>query len=295
MNHSENVIEMVGVEHTYGRGATALAGVDLTIGRGEFVAIIGRNGSGKTTLAKHFNGLLRPTNSRGSVRLHTKDGAAVDTRHTRLHHLAATVGYVFQNPDRQIFHDTCREELEYGPRNLGTDPAELAREVRDSLELVGLEGHEETNPIHLSRGERQRLAIASTLIMGCDVAVVDEPTTGQDRAESRKILDALAHHHARGRTIVIISHDMALVAEYATRVIAMRQGRLLTDGSPAEVFSRREVIQESNIRPPQAAVLAAELGLPGVLTVDDAVRAMSESRTAAPSPDASPTHDDKVH
>ncbi|WP_019544410.1 energy-coupling factor ABC transporter ATP-binding protein [Streptomyces sulphureus] len=295
MNHSENVIEMVDVEHTYGRGAAALAGVDLTIGRGEFVAIIGRNGSGKTTLAKHFNGLLRPTNPRGTVRLHTKDGATVDTRGTRLHHLAATVGYVFQNPDRQIFHDTCREELEYGPRNLGTDPAELAREVRSSLELVGLEGHEETNPIHLSRGERQRLAIASTLIMGCDVAVVDEPTTGQDRAESRKILDALAHHHARGRTIVIISHDMALVAEYATRVIAMRQGRLLTDGSPAEVFSQREVIQESNIRPPQAAVLAAELGLPGVLTVDDAVRAMSESRTPAASPDVSPIHDDKVH
>ncbi|WP_016905595.1 energy-coupling factor ABC transporter ATP-binding protein [Streptomyces xiaopingdaonensis] len=295
MNHSENVIEMVGVEHRYGRDATALAGVDLAIGRGEFVAIIGRNGSGKTTLAKHFNGLLRPTNSHGAVRLRTKDGTTVDTRGTRLHHLAATVGYVFQNPDRQIFHDTCREELEYGPRNLGADPAELAQEVSDSLELVGLAGHEETNPIHLSRGERQRLAIASTLIMGCDVAVVDEPTTGQDRAESRKILDALAHHHARGRTIVIISHDMALVAEYATRVVAMRQGRVLTDGSPAEVFSQREVIQESNIRPPQAAVLAAELGLPGILTVDDAVRAMSESRTAAPSPDASPTHDDKVH
>ncbi|MDJ1136797.1 energy-coupling factor ABC transporter ATP-binding protein [Streptomyces iconiensis] len=164
-----------------------------------------------------------------------------------------------------------------------------------TLELVGLEGHEETNPVHLSRGERQRLAIASTLIMGCDVAVIDEPTTGQDRAESRKILDALAHHHAHGRTVVIISHDMALVAEYATRVIAMRQGHVLMDGTPAEVFSRREVLQETNIRPPQAAVLAAELGLPGVLTVDDAVRGMSDVLTRAPSPGAPAPHDDRVH
>ncbi|MFJ3185036.1 energy-coupling factor ABC transporter ATP-binding protein [Streptomyces halstedii] len=294
MNHLDTVIEIDGVEHTYGTGAKALAGVDLTIGRGEFVAIIGRNGSGKTTLAKHFNGLLRPTNPGGAVRLHTRDGRTVDTRGTRLHRLAATVGYVFQNPDRQIFHDTCREELEYGPRNIGADPETLAREVSETMELVGLEGREDTNPIHLSRGERQRLAIASTLVMGCDVAVIDEPTTGQDRAESRKILDSLAHHHTLGRTVVIISHDMALVAEYATRVIAMRQGRVLTDGTPAEVFSQREVLQETNIRPPQAAVLAAELGLPGVLTVDDAVREMSAALGGTRSGPAPLPHDDKV-
>jgi energy-coupling factor transport system ATP-binding protein len=274
MSHSDAVIEIVDVEHTYGGSTKALAGVSLTIGRGEFVAIIGKNGSGKTTLAKHFNGLLRPTNATGAVRLHTRDGKTIDTRGSRLHHLASTVGYVFQNPDRQIFHDTCREELEYGPRNLGADPATLAQRVRETLELVGLEGREEVNPIHLSRGERQRLAIASTLVMGCDVAVIDEPTTGQDRAESRKILDSLAHHHAQGQTIVIISHDMALVAEYATRVIAMCEGQVLADGTPAEVFSQREVLRETNIRPPQAAVLAAELGLPGVLTVNDAVREM---------------------
>ncbi|MEU5836119.1 energy-coupling factor ABC transporter ATP-binding protein [Streptomyces diacarni] len=277
MSHPDPVIEVVDVEHTYKGDTKALAGVDLTIGRGEFVAIIGKNGSGKTTLAKHFNGLLRPTNSGGAVRLHTGEGKTIDTRGSRLHPLAATVGYVFQNPDRQIFHDTCREELEYGPRNLGADPATLAHQVSETLELVGLEGRAEANPIHLSRGERQRLAIASTLVMGCDVAVVDEPTTGQDRAESRKILDSLAHHHAQGRTVVIISHDMALVAEYATRVIAMRRGHVLADGTPAQVFSQREVLQETNIRPPQAAVLAAEIGLPGALTVDQAVRSMRDA------------------
>ncbi|MGC5344394.1 energy-coupling factor ABC transporter ATP-binding protein [Streptomyces sp. DT24] len=294
MSRSDAVIEIVDVEHTYGGATKALAGVSMTIGRGEFVAIIGKNGSGKTTLAKHFNGLLRPTGPSGAVRLRTKDGRTIDTRGSRLHHLASTVGYVFQNPDRQIFHDTCREELEYGPRNLGAEPGTLAERVSETLELVGLEGREEANPIHLSRGERQRLAIASTLVMGCDVVVVDEPTTGQDRAESRKILDSLAHHHARGRTVVIISHDMALVAEYATRVIAMREGRVLTDGTPAEVFSQREVLQETNIRPPQAAVLAAEIGLTGVLTVNDAVREMREvlapADRPAPLPDESKVH-----
>lgn len=274
MKTSTALIEVDNVEHTYGGSTKALGGVSLTIDRGEFVAIIGKNGSGKTTLAKHFNGLLKPTNSNGSVRLRTRDGKVVETRNSRLHQLAPTVGYVFQNPDRQIFHDTCREELEYGPRNLGADGTTLAHKVSETLDLVGLEDAEEINPIHLSRGERQRLAIASTLVMGCDVAVIDEPTTGQDRAESRKILDSLAHYHARGQTIVIISHDMALVAEYATRVIAMRKGHVLTDGPPAQVFSKKEVLQETNIRPPQAAVLGSELGLRGVLTVTDAVREM---------------------
>lgn len=288
MSVTDAIIEIDDVEHTYGGAKRALAGVSLSIRRGEFVAVIGKNGSGKTTLAKHFNGLLRPTNPSGTVRLHTR-GGVVDTRRSRLHRLASTVGYVFQNPDRQIFHDTCREELEYGPRNLGVDEATLEENVARTLDLVGLAGREEANPVHLSRGERQRLAIASTLIMGCEVAVIDEPTTGQDRAESRKILDALAHHHALGRTVVIISHDMALVAEYATRVIAMREGAVLADGTPAEVFSQREVLEGTNIRPPQAAVLAAELGLPGILTVADAVREMALQRATAA---AGPAHHD---
>jgi energy-coupling factor transporter ATP-binding protein EcfA2 len=269
------VIEIRNIEHRYRDGTQALAGVDLGIAAGEFVAIIGKNGSGKTTLAKHFNGLLKPTNRDGSVTVSSRDLGVADIRKTKLHQLASTIGYVFQNPDRQIFHDTCREELEYGPRNLGVaDPKTLSGRVAHTLEVTGLDGMQEANPVHLSRGERQRLAIASSLVMDCAVVVIDEPTTGQDRAESRKILDSLAEHHRRGRTVVIISHDMALVAEYATRVIAMKSGKVIADGPPAEVFSQREVLHDTNIRPPQAAVLAAELGLSGVLTVDDAVEAM---------------------
>lgn len=274
MSEAHWAIDASNVEHTYRGENKALDGVSLRIGRGEFVAVIGKNGSGKTTLAKHFNGLLRPTNRVGHVRLRTRDGTAISTRDAPLHRLSATVGYVFQNPDRQIFHDTCREELEFGPKNLGWKHDTLTERVSHTLGLVGLAGREEDNPVHLSRGERQRLAIASILVMEPDVAVIDEPTTGQDRAEANLILDFLAHYHEAGHTIIIISHDMALVAEYATRVIAMREGQILADAPPAEVFTMREVLEETNIRPPQVTLLAAELGYSGVLTVDDAVATM---------------------
>lgn len=273
---TESVIEVHGVEHIYGGGVRALGEVSLTLDRGEFIAIIGKNGSGKTTLAKHFNGMLKPTNKSGQVLLR-RDRELVSTRGVPLYRWASTVGYVFQNPDRQIFHDTCREELEFGLRNLGADPQTVPSRVEETLRLVGLEGREESNPVHLSRGERQRLAIASTLVMDPDVAVIDEPTTGQDPDEGRVILEFLAQYNRSGGTVVIISHDMALVAQYATRVIAMRTGTVLADGTPHEVFSRPEVLEETNIRPPQAAVLASRLGYSGVLTVEEAVAAMAGS------------------
>lgn len=270
-----SAIELHAVEHTYPPDVHALAGVDITIHRGDFVAIIGKNGSGKTTLAKHFNGLLKPTKKTGRVLVRGTDGELRTTQRLKLHELAGTIGYVFQNPDRQIFHDSCRDELAFGLTNLRIPEEEHAERISRTLRLVGLEGREEANPVHLSRGQRQRLAIASTLVMEPDVAVIDEPTTGQDPQEAKVILDFLAHFNNTGRTVVIISHDMALVAEYATRVIAMRKGHVLADGPPREVFSRVDVLEQTNIRPPQAAVLANRLGHQSVLTVDEAVSAMA--------------------
>ncbi len=273
----ESVIELHDVEHEYGGAVMALAGVDLTVARGEFVAIIGKNGSGKTTLSKHINGLLKPSNKRGRVLVRGRDGELFSTRGVPLHRFASTVGYVFQNPDRQIFHDSCHDELEFGLRNLGVPAEEIDIRVHETLGLVGLAGKEDVNPVHLSRGERQRLAIASVLAMRPAVAVIDEPTTGQDPDEARVILDSLARHNADGSTVVIISHDMALVADYASRVVAMREGRVLADGTPHEVFSRPDVLAETNIRPPQAAVLAARLGIRNVLTTREAVDALAAS------------------
>lgn len=275
-----SAIELHAVEHTYPPDVRALAGVDVTIHRGDFVAIIGKNGSGKTTLAKHFNGLLKPTNKTGQVFVRRSGDELQATQRLKLHELAGTIGYVFQNPDRQIFHDSCREELSFGLSNLQVPGAEQAERISRTLRLVGLEGREDSNPVHLSRGERQRLAIASTLVMEPEVAVIDEPTTGQDPHEAKVILEFLARFNSIGHTVVIISHDMALVAEYATRVIAMRKGHVLADGPPREVFSRVEVLEQTNIRPPQAAVLAARLGHPSVLTVNEAVSAMATERTS---------------
>lgn len=279
--NDQSVIEVHDVDHVYGGNVRALADLSLTIRRGEFVAIIGKNGSGKTTLAKHFNGLLKPTNKNGRTLLRNGAGELFATRGVPLHKLVSTVGYVFQNPDRQIFHDSCREELEFGLLNLGVEANAIGPRVEETLRLVGLAGRGEANPVHLSRGERQRLAIASTLVMDPEAAIIDEPTTGQDPDEARVILEFLASYNRSGRTVVIISHDMALVAEYASRVIAMRTGHILADGTPHEVFSRPDVLEETNIRPPQAAVLASRLGHHGVLTVGEAVAAMSAGRDLA--------------
>lgn len=270
-----SAVEIKNVEHVYGGTVRALDGVSLSIKQGEFVAIIGKNGSGKTTLAKHFNGLLKPTNKDSETLLRGAHGELFPTRGMPLYKLASTVGYVFQNPDRQIFHDSCREELEYGLENIGVPKEEWEPRVEETLHLVGLPGAEETNPVHLGRGERQRLAIASTLVMNPQVAVIDEPTTGQDPDEGRMILEFLARFNRSGKTVVIISHDMALVAAYSSRVIAMQNGNVLADASPHEVFSRPEVLEETNVRPPQAAVLASRLGYRGVLTVPEAVDVMA--------------------
>lgn len=268
-------IDIKNIDHVYAGRVRALDNVSLQIDRGEFVAIIGKNGSGKTTLSKHLNGLLKPTNRDGQVHLRTHSGKTMSTRNVPLHRMSPIVGYVFQNPDRQIFHDTCREELEFGPRNIGHDPESLPGKVTETLRLVGLAGYEETNPVHMSRGQRQRLAIAATLVMDPEVAVIDEPTTGQDRHESQLILDFLARFNASGKTIVIVSHDMALVAEYATRVIAMQSGSILADSTPRDIFAMPEVLETTNIRPPQVTVLGSRLGFPGLLTVDEAVETLA--------------------
>jgi energy-coupling factor transport system ATP-binding protein len=268
---SAPAIEVQRVTHVYPGGNRALEDVSLTIHRGELLALIGQNGSGKTTLAKHLNGMLKPTYREGSVLVNTTDGSRLDTRTTPLHRFASHVMYVFQNPDRQIFHDSVASELGYGLRNTGVTGVEAARRIEEALDRVGLSGTEQYNPFRMSRGQRQRLSIASAMVMRPAVLIVDEPTTGQDRAEGRHILEVLQGYNAGGNTVVIISHDMALVAQYATRIVAMRAGRVLADGDPRSVFKVPETLRLTNITPPQVAVFGLQVGLPGLLTVAEAV------------------------
>jgi energy-coupling factor transport system ATP-binding protein len=237
-------------------GVRALDGVGLRIGSGERVALIGQNGSGKTTLVRHLNGLLRPTE--GLVMLDGTDAATLTVAQ-----LAARVGLVFQDPDRQIFAGSVRAEVAFGPRNLGIRDDELHARVTDALAATGLTDEEGTNPYDLGQSRRKLLALASVLAMRTPVVVLDEPTTGQDARgvdRVRSVVDALA---GEGRTVIAISHDMRFVAEAFERVVVMRAGTIILDGPPAEVFAAAawDELRSTYLEPPLAARVGERLSL----------------------------------
>jgi energy-coupling factor transport system ATP-binding protein len=213
----------------YPDGTQALDGLDLVIQGGERVAITGRNGSGKSTLVRHWNGLLRPM--AGQVLL---DGAATDGR--RVADLARIVGLVFQDPGAQLFGRTCRAEVEFGARNVGLRGPTLDAAVEAALDAVGLRDAAGRNPYDLGLAHRKLLAVACVLAMGTPAVVIDEPTPGQDArglAHLRKVVSNLA---SEGRTVVTISHDRRFIAESFERVVVLAAGRVVADGSPAELL-----------------------------------------------------------
>ena len=249
-------VAVEGLVHVYPGGTRALDGVDLAIAAGERVAIVGQNGSGKSTLVRHLNGLLRPTEGRVLV-------GGEDAAGRRVAHLAATVGLAFQDPDRQIFARTVRAEVAFGPRNLGRRGTELARAVGDALEATGLAGDADANPYDLGYSRRKLLALASILAMETPVIVLDEPTTGQDARGVERVERIVASLKSAGRTVIAISHDMRFVAESFERVVVMRDGRMVSDGSPAQVFAEPAwpTLASTFLEPPLAARIGARLGL----------------------------------
>lgn len=241
----------------------ALKGIDLSIGEGEFVAILGQNGSGKTTLAKHFNGLLKP--SSGQMLVQGK--STTDWSHREL---ARLVGYVFQNPDHQIFARTVREEVGFGLKVMGDDPVTIERRVTDALKTVGLQGYEERNPFAMTKGDRQRVAVASVLATQPRVIILDEPTTGLDYLHQKRMMEMLRDLNQRGHTIIIITHSMWVAAEYATRILLMKDGSILADGKTRSIFADESLLKHASLRPPPLAKLANWLGTKA-LTVDEMV------------------------
>jgi energy-coupling factor transporter ATP-binding protein EcfA2 len=266
-------IEVEGLYYAYEGEQWALEDINLSIHAGEFVAIIGQNGSGKTTLVKHFDGLLKP--KRGVVRVHGQD-----TSQLSLAELASQVGYCFQNPDHQIFHATVAEEIEFGPMHMGVTREEVSQHLADVLATVGLEGYRDEYPFSLSRGQRQKLAVASILAMNPPVIIVDEPTTGMDWRDGVAMMDLIERLNQSGRTIVIITHDMRIVASYAKRVIVMRQGKILADGETREVFSNAAILHQSYLLPPQITRLAQLLADAGVLGVSRDILTAAEMADA---------------
>jgi len=253
----------------YPASSYALADVSIEIPDGQFIALVGQNGSGKTTLAKQFNGLLRP--ERGRVAINGTDIADRETAD-----LASTIGYCYQNPDHQIFAATVFEEIEFGPRNLGVPEEEVVRRTRRLLDLVRLRSESDRYPFSLGRGQRQKLAVASVLAMEPRIVIVDEPTTGLDWQGGEAMMAVMAELHRDGRTIVIITHDMNIVAEYAQRVVVMANGRIVADGKPADVFVQESALREAYLRPPQAFRIARQRPdlFGSALTVEQATAAL---------------------
>jgi len=264
--YGEPVIEVRGLSHCYEGAEPAVGEVNLTLRCGEYVAIIGQNGSGKTTLVKHFNGLLRP--SAGEVLV-----CGQATREVGLRALAQQVGYVFQNPDHQIFSPTVSDEVAFAPRNFGLGEEEVKARVAESLAAVGLSGREQEDPFSLTKGERQRVAVASVLAGRPQVLIFDEPTTGLDDRECRGMMALIDQLNQQGHTIVLVTHAMWLVAEYAHRVIVMHQGRVILDAPTRSAFSRAQALREAGIIPPQIVRLSQRLG-GTALTVEELVEGL---------------------
>lgn len=251
-------IEIKELHHMYPSGVKALDGISLTIETGGQVAIVGQNGAGKTTLVKHLNGLLQPTS--GSVLI-----GEWDTKKIQVAKLASRVGYVFQNPDEQLFTRTVYQEVSFGPKNLGYEEDRVEALVEDALVLTELVEQKETNPYDLSATWRKMVALASIIAMDTPIVIFDEPTTGQDAANIARMAQAIATLRERGKTIITITHDIDFCAENFDRVVALSRGKVLLDGPANEVLGQKETLAETYVDPPQLTRLGLRLGLKEVV------------------------------
>ena len=259
------IIKVENLWHTYPQGLTSLRGVDLEIRRGEFVSIMGRNASGKTTLIKHMNGLLKPTKGKVAV-------GEADTKEATVAQLARKVGMVFQNPNDHIIADTVEDEIAFILRNLGFERGEIAARVDEMLDIFGLAEYRKRYPRLLSGGQRQRVALASVLVARPEVLILDEPTRGLEYRLKSELMGFIERYRGEGNTVILVTHDVETVAEYADRVILLSEGRVVVDGNKHDVLSQALLFSPQINRLVQAF---ARYGVPGnILTVEEALEAL---------------------
>jgi len=263
------VIEVKDIYFTYLTGVEALKGVSLNIGDGEFVAVMGQNGAGKTTLVKHFNGLLKP--AKGEVLV---DG--VSTRDVSVAKLARKVGFVFQNPDHQLFCETVEEEIAFALRNFGFGETTIDKRATWALNLLDLTEYRKTSPFMLSGGERKRVALASVLAWDPSVVILDEPTIGQDHRQKEKLRQFIVQLNGQGKTVVVVTHDVEFVAECNPRVVLMTAGKVVADGEAKKILTETTLTLAASIVPPQITQIflgLKDFGLPSdVIDVYEAKR-----------------------
>ena len=261
-SYGHPIIKVQNLSFGYTPSTPILKNLSFDILEGEFLAILGQNGSGKTTLAKQFNGLLLPTDGKVLV-------VGEDTKSSGIYKLSKTIGYVFQNPDNQIFADTIGDEVAFGPKNYKFSPEEISIRVKEALDSVGLGGREGEDPFSLTKGERQRVAVASVLAMKPKILILDEPTTGLDYKEQIGIMELLKKLNNEGTTIIIITHSMWAVSHYAHRGIVMNHGQVVLEGSIRDIFANEETLIDLHLKPLQITQLSNRFGKT-LLTVDEA-------------------------
>lgn len=273
-------ITVENLTYTYSKGmpneTRALEDVSFRLEPGEFVAIIGHTGSGKSTLVQQLNGLLRPDSGKITV-----GEVCITDPSTKMTEVRRKVGLVFQYPEYQLFEETVAKDVAFGPKQVGITGEELDRVVTDSIRLTGLDYEEvkERSPFELSGGQKRRVAIAGVLAMKPEILILDEPTAGLDPSAHRDVLELIRRIHRQERmTILLVSHNMGDIAKLADRVLVMNRGRLVMNGTPAEVFSRREPLWEMGLGLPPATEFMERLKerMPGIdaaqLSIEDAAK-----------------------
>jgi energy-coupling factor transport system ATP-binding protein len=246
---SDIIIKCENLTHIYDDEVIAVQDVNLEIKKGELIGVIGQNGSGKTTLVKHFNGLLKPTT--GKVLINGND-----TANMRVQDLARNVGYVFQNPNHQLFAKTVKEELEFGPTNLGLSKEEVEDRVEKAFKFFNLEKFRESHPYRISFPLRKLVGMASIYTMQPDVFILDEPTTGQDHITTRIVYGLIERLRSEGSTVICVAHDMILLAEVVERMLVMRDSILIADTNPKTVFTDKKLMASTHLTPPQITELS---------------------------------------
>jgi energy-coupling factor transport system ATP-binding protein len=254
------------LNHVYDIGSpfetNALHNVSMHIEKGDFVGLIGHTGSGKSTLIQHMNGLLKPTSGKILI-----NGFDITSPKAKLSEIRKKVGLVFQYPEYQLFEETVEKDVAFGPNNLGIAPDEVAKRIREALEMVGLDYEEirGKSPFELSGGQKRRVAIAGVIAMQPEVLILDEPTAGLDPKGRDEILDQiLALHAKQGLTVILVSHSMEDIARYVRKIFVMDEGSLVLSGEPSEVFSHVERLEEIGLAAPQVTYVAKALYERGV-------------------------------
>lgn len=249
-------LEINNVSFEYSNNFKALDNVSLSIRRGEKVAIIGQNGAGKTTLAKLINGLFKP--NKGEILINNESTINKTTAQ-----IARTIGYVFQNPDDQIFNSDVYSEIEYGPKEIGMPEDMINEKIMEVSKLLEIDRYLKENPYNLPFSTRKLVTIASLVSMDIDAIILDEPTAGQDHNGMRILSNLINYLQSNNKTVITITHDMEFVVKNFDRVVAMANKKIIADESKRKVFWDYEVISKSNVKQPYISELAKDVGLKG--------------------------------